>query len=461
MLRGKSFSFLTRQTLCLWIGKRHIRWGLLTGRGAEWQELGATAIPMTDDGSGSPDVAALCAALQELPGQPPQKGLELRVVIKDQWLSVAAIPWSEALRRKDTAIDFARECLSAFGFKLSADDTIYLDDAPYDAPRLAVAYPEAILQAIGECARRWQAHWRSLRPVSVLAWRSMSRKTPLQAMAITAEDHVTLLLANPKRQFLRLPALQEIKTLVRLPQDSPAETLELAWKRLGLRQPQTLAIQTVLTLDASDEGEKLGELSPPFVLPDDNWQNMQANERWIGANSGSCALDAHTRPHRPGFTHWIILLLAVIFLGSLISGSWTFYQRAERAKIAYEDLQQKMKPPAPIVWKRKDLMRISAVNIAIKQLNLPIEAVLQALRPPRDIRVAVLQVETSVATNERNAGNILRITAEGLSSSEMARYVAFVSERRPFVRAYLTHHEVTGSGNNQRFRFSMEAEWND
>ena len=460
MLRDKMFSFPTRQMLGLWIGKRHIRWGLLTGRNsrAQWQELGAISIQITDDGS--PDIAALCAALRELAGETPRKGLELRVVIADMWLSVATIPWSPALRRKDTAIAFARECLSGFGFRLSADDEIYLDDAPYDALRLAVAYPQAVLNAIEECARRWQAYWRSLRPVSVLAWRTLSRKMAVQAMAISDEEQVTLFLANQKRQFFRLPSLQEMKTQARLPEHSSAETLQLAWKRLRLRQPQVRDIQSVLTLDASEEGEKPGQTLPPFASPDVPWRHLQPNARWMDAHSGLCALDAHARPHHPGWVHWIILFMAVVILGSLTSGAWTLHKRAEAARVAYENLRQNAKPPAPAIWNREELARIGAVNAAINQLNLPIEAVLQALRPPHDIRVAVLQVETSVATNENNA-NLLKITAEGLSSSEMTRYVAFVSERRPFVRAYLTHHEITGSGDTERFRFSMEAQWNN
>src|SRR5690606_30983294 len=103
--------------------------------------------------------------------------------------------------------------------------------------------------------------------------------------------------------------------------------------------------------------------------------------------------------------------------------------------------------PPPVAeaprWSREDQARARAVNATVRQLNLPVPALLRALRPPPDIAVAVLSVELLAGAAQDSAG--VRLTAEAQTAADMARYVAFVAERRPFVGAYLVRHE-TGEG---------------
>ena len=108
---------------------------------------------------------------------------------------------------------------------------------------------------------------------------------------------------------------------------------------------------------------------------------------------------------------------------------------------------------------RDEQRRLLSVNAAIRQLNAPIGDVLQALIPPRDIRVAVLSVETVLNDSDRST-NSLKVKAEAPTSDDMTRYTAFIAGRRPFVRAYLIQHDVQDSP-SERFRFKLEAQWND
>jgi hypothetical protein len=462
--RGKTFPktlFSPRQTLFLWIGERRVQWGLLAGRGsrAAWRELGAADI---QDHAGAPALSVLCAVLQELPGELPQgcaRGVELRVIIADTWLSMAPIPWSPAMSRKDSAQAFARDYLSQLGFAVASDDEIRLDDAPYGASRLAVAYPLELLQAIRQCALRWNAYWRSLRPVSVLAWNALGRKRRLEAVAILSENEVTLCLAGAKR-WTGKKHLLEVRTQPHPPDFLIADALPLAWKRLCLRRPQALDIREALVLDASGTQRDHADWPTPFVWPDTPWRSLRQNAHWLRACRGMHALDAHARPPRRNWRHWLILGMAILVTGGIAFETWKQFMDAQASRHAYEALQQTNHESPPSPWSREEQARIGAVNAAIRQLNLPIGAVLHALRPPRDIRVAVLQVETASAT-AGNAANTLKITAEAPSSAEMTRYVAYVSERQPFVRAYLTHHELLDEENTARFRFTMEAQWND
>jgi hypothetical protein len=438
-----------------------VQWGLLTGQGSRtaWQVSGALDI---QGSKGASTLPALCATLQKLSGDLPlncAQGLELRVVIADIWLPTASIPWNPDMLRQDSARAFARDYLSHLGFSVTSGDEIRLDDAPYGMARLAVAYPQELLQAIEQCALRWRAHWRSLRPVSVLAWSVLGKKRQAGAMAILDEDSVTLCLAGAKRWTGRTH-VQEVKIQSHPPGCSAAEALALAWERLRLRRPHMPDAQEVLVLDASDTPQANPLWPEPFVQPDESWRNLQHNAHWLQACQGIHALDAHVLPPRRTWKHWAILGIAIIIASGVVFETWRQFLRANASRNAYENLQQTTRKLPPSPWSREELARIGAVNAAIRQLNLPIGAVLQALRPPRDIRVAVLQVETSsAATGE--AANLLKITAEAPSSAEMTRYVAFVSEQKPFMRAYLTHHEHPDKESTERFRFTMEAQWND
>ncbi|MDR2625137.1 MAG: hypothetical protein LBC37_02265 [Zoogloeaceae bacterium] len=339
------------------------------------------------------------------------------------------------------------------------DDEIRLDDAPYGASRLAIAYPLEVLQAIGQCAARWHAHWRSLCPVSVLAWDVLGKKQPLEAVAICNENDVTLCLAGAKRWTGRRHLL-EIRIQPNASDVSAVDALSLAWKRLCLRRPQALGIQKIQVLDASGTWADNTVWPAPFIPPDASWRCLQPDAHWLRACQGAHALDAHALPPRRTGWHWLVLGVAMLGTGGIVFETWQQFMNVQTLRDACEALQQANRRPPPPSWSREESVRIGAINAAIRQLNLPIGAVLHALRPPRDIRVSVLQVETASAATG-NVANTLKITAEAPSSAEMTRYVAFVSERRPFVRAYLTHHELLDEENTERFRFTMEAQWND
>jgi hypothetical protein len=405
-------------------------------------------------------LSVLCATLRNLPGDLPEDAHapELRVFIAETWLPIASLPWSSNLLNRDSARAFVRDYLVNLGFAVAADDEIRLDDAPYGKTRLAIAYPQALLQAIRMCATRWRVHWRSLCPMALLAWNVLSRKYPARALMLFDRENVTLCLGEPG-QAMRRARLQEIRTQAPARRHPPADTVSLVWKRLCLRQPQAGEIKEVLVVNMPSSVHFPVAWPPPFVLPDSPWQRLEPNAKWLGADTGAHALDACARPPRRRAVHWLALIVALMVAGGLAFETWTQFRRANASRIAYETSRQVTRVAPPPVWSRDELARIAIVNTAIRQVNLPIGAVLQALRPPRDIRVAVLQVETAVAP-DIHAANTLKITAEAASSAEMTRYVAFVSERKPFIRAYLTHHEISGD-DAARFRFTMEAQWDD
>jgi hypothetical protein len=101
--------------------------------------------------------------------------------------------------------------------------------------------------------------------------------------------------------------------------------------------------------------------------------------------------------------------------------------------------------------------RMAAVNAAIQRLNLPLDAVLASVRPPKDLRVALVGLE---AAGTAQSASALKITADAASPEEMTRYVAYLADRGPFGQAELVRHEVTAGPNGLvLFRFSVEAAW--
>jgi hypothetical protein len=69
-------------------------------------------------------------------------------------------------------------------------------------------------------------------------------------------------------------------------------------------------------------------------------------------------------------------------------------------------------------------------------------------------------VDTTGSGSPGRASSV-KIVAEARTGSEMARYVAFVGQRKPFARAYLTRHEIVEAVAERTYRFTVEALWNE
>jgi hypothetical protein len=120
--------------------------------------------------------------------------------------------------------------------------------------------------------------------------------------------------------------------------------------------------------------------------------------------------------------------------------------------------------PVPPKWTREELGRVRAVNAAIREINLPIGAVLRALQPPRDIRVALLGIAVEPTSADLGSADAqratLKISAESASGTEMTRYVGYLAGRPPLERAYLVSH-VVEAGSAYPYRFTVEVAWRE
>lgn len=447
------------QSLYLWVGERNIHLGLLMSldRRTQWKSVAEMELPSSEPGVVT--LAAMCEALRTFQigiGIDDARRMTLRVVLADRWLAMACVPWSHAMTEHLAAHAFARDYLNQLGFDVLPADLLRLDNSAFGVARWAVCYPAVLLESIAACADRWGITCQTIRPQSVLAWEHLKRQK-IPAMAILGEDSVVLGLSEPSRGW-EAPRLSGIYMMIGSLGDSHERRLPIAWQRWCLRHPAVQRIDQVLVLNANDPVAIGTVKQPPFLTLQETLSGLRTNTPWLSAFSGRHALDAVSSPNRRSVLLWALLAVLVPVTILMIANAWNQRSQAILERDAL-DAARPVKRLAKAALSRDEQTRLLSVNSAIRQLNAPIGDVLQALIPPRDIRVAVLSVETVLQDSDR-AANALKVKAEALTSDDMTRYAAFIAGRRPFVRAYLIHHEVQNSP-SERFRFTLEAQWND
>lgn len=434
-------------TLVLALGAHRIH-GAVLGR-AGWRDDSAFEVEIETAGAQQRDLGVLAAALRAIPAQ---SGVaRLRVLIADSWLACASFPWSAALQHSAHAERTARTHLALAGFEIDAGATLRLDDAPFGAPRLALAYPAPLLTALAQAAQASGARLDSVLALSVAAWPLAGRH------ALALQDDGLVVLARG-----RAGHMDDI-TVRTVAQVSP-RSLQEAWQRQCLRDPQLAALAAVPWLDLTGDAPASAAPPAPFVPVALPQGGVAPSLRLAAASTRRNPLDAVA--DAPVVAWQRLAVLACAALLALASVAYAFQSGAELK--ALQQARQAVPRSAAAVshaaeWSSAELARVQAVNVAVRELNLPFEAILRALEPPRDLRIAVLSMSTTagMSGSAGTPGSRVKIVAEARTGAEMARYVAFVAERRPFTGAYLIEHEIDQAAAERPYRFTLEATWND
>jgi len=461
---GSGFSRLRWRTsthpLYLWVGERSLHLGHLVGldHRIQWKSVAAMELHSTEPGTVT--LAAMCQALsvfQSGIGTDDARRMTLRVVLADRWLAMACVPWSPVMTDYLAAHAFAREYLNQLGFDVLPTDRLRLDNSAFGVARWAVCYPAVLLESIATCADRWNMHCQTIRPQSVLAWEHL-RDQKTKAMAIVGEDSVVFGFSESNPGW-GAPRPSAIHMMLSGFNNVPEKRLQIAWQRWCLRYSAVQRINEVQVWDASDPNAIGVVKQPPFLPERETWSGRSPATHWLSAFSSGDPLDAVSLPSERSVWLWALLVALVLAVCLMIADAWNQRSLALLARDAPDAARPvtSLSKVAPL--SRDEQSRLLSVNAAIRQLNAPIGDVLQALIPPRDIRVAVLSVETVLNDSDRST-NSLKVKAEAPTSDDMTRYTAFIAGRRPFVRAYLIQHDVQDSP-SERFRFTLEAQWND
>ncbi|CAN7322244.1 hypothetical protein [Rhizobacter sp. LjRoot28] len=419
-------------------------------RAGRWSPDTLKVLPV-EPGS-PPSLHAACDALvREWPADATWKG-GVRVLVDDGWFAACRLPWSDALGRADEAEGFARAQFEAAGFGGQADDTVRIDDGPYRAPRRAVAYGAALLAALGRVAQAAGGPLRSVRPLSDAAWRHAGRQRHAPATA-------PLVVWLPGAVLVVQGGRTPVDVMARSLGPEEAASLRALWDRAGLRQPWLAEAAVVRGLRSGDAGPPWPIAVTDIALPDD-----QAVPPWLGlaAEASPSCLDAVAGAGRGSplivkAAAVVLLLLAVSFAKDA-HDHWRLEQ--EIVGREQDDSSRRLaqeRPPVGLA--REELARVRSVNTAIRELNMPVAALIGALQVPKDLRVALLSVDVSGASALPDGGATLKVVAEARSGAEMSRYVALIANRPPIAQAYLTRHEVQQSNPAHPYRFTVEATW--
>ncbi|MFC5473804.1 hypothetical protein [Paraherbaspirillum soli] len=460
---GKARQGKDRGTLFIVIGAQEIESGVHAG--GNWLKDSVQRAPLDL----TQDAAAPIAALDQIelalkrwrdaqPAAASLKVREVRVLISDIWLATASLPWSGMLKRADTAEAFARGQMEAAGFDLTTADTVKLDDARFGAPRLVLAYPSVLLTAIARLATGVGAVLASVLPLSVTAWEAAPRPQRSKADALLVLERGLLLTAQGSARMSEV--------MVRAEADFGADAarteqvLREHIQRMRLRDLHFSQVKRIPVLNLSAAGATLTDADLLCISLPASAVSARLHLAWL---SRRCRLAIDAVAAKPAMTavQWGVAAMAVLLCGGLLFQVWQMHGRVKlvRQQLAASQAAQRP-PPAPVAWSREEVTRVQAVNVAIRELNLPIATLLRALQPPADIAAAVLNVEVMGAAPSSTDGSAgVRIVAEAHTGADMARYVAFVAERKPFTGAYLSRHEIVEASPERPYRFTVEAVW--
>lgn len=466
-----------------------------------WEVWPSVEITATgEEGGGA--MAPLLAALTQLRAAAPTGLQALRVVVDERWLATTSLPWSSDLRHEVLGQQLARASLMSAGCELAAADVVRLDDARYGAPRWVVAYPEVLLEALRQVAAAWGAALSSVQPLAAAAWaarRALGAAQP-PVMGLSDAGAVSVLVGRGR--------LTEVHVQTPAEGQTPNAALERLWARLQLRDPLLAGVTSlpVLSLQPragveersrTDASASPGSSPVPVSAAALSQSPAAASAAsaaapltflqvpvtpatealppgvWLahaGVAAGT-ALDAVESAGPTSWRAWWPAAAAGIAALALSVGAWQSLQAAAGARTQLQAAQRASLTPAATspAWTRDELARVKVVNQAVRELNLPIEALLAALQPPRDLPVSVLGVEVTgtpetVGVSPAGSASVstLRLQAESGSALDMARYVAFVGDRRPMVGAHLVRHEVVAAADGERrYRFTVEVAWRD
>jgi hypothetical protein len=461
------------QTLFIVIGTKLVSSGVMTGKlsSALWLKESYFDTKIGIDHVGESSIEQLNMTLHGLAEMQAYQGVDqIRVLISDSWLMVTDLPWRSNSKNSRDAEKDAFTGLVENGFDIASADTLRLDDAPFGTPRLAVVYPASVLGALNQLSVRLKARLASVLPLSVAAWNLQSGYTTANNSQNT-QPQVQVVLDEGLLLFSRSLALDrkrlsELSIRTDINVQAPInQQVRAAWLRLSMRDSRMSQVVSANLLDLTGAEELKDNVDRFFVLNQDlpkNEANVSLRLSLAAHASGlRSILDAVPIKATWKIWHWGILAAAALFAVVMMVSLFKTNLSIQSLKTSQNMVQRETQPQTPSKrLSREELAKVQAVNAAILALNLPLPSILRALEPPRDIKIALLSVETLNTESLSQKSNI-KIVAEARNSLDMSQYVAFVSARKPFINAYLTQHEIDVNSADRPYRFTLEALWRE
>ncbi|WP_192429576.1 hypothetical protein [Acidovorax sp. ACV01] len=464
------------QSLFVILKNNDVELGYLSQAGGSntWTSIAQSAIPVSGDRQGLSD---LDDALEKMLFQDEganKRWSDIHVIASERWLQSLSVPWSQALLRIETEQAFLRDQFLASGVMLASADVLQIGDGPEGQPRLAVLYPDQLIQTLRKWSSQLGGALISVQPLYLAGWallrqsatrklsRENSSRPPWRMLALSDKDSVTLVY-GPIGVSAEHGIIEGISHRYADLVSDELGGVQMAWRRFALRNPHFKALEEIPVFNVSS-----GSLA--FVSQDDTQRPGSALLKMGIGDLVQAASVMTGHPLRlentaPGWKswHWLILLtllLTVFFLAIRIG-----FSASEHRNLASKISEiQRITSSLQVVkkWSKEEVNKFQSINRAVRDLNVPVDALLEALIPPKDIKVAVLGMETVGKTlSASSKTSSIKLTGQACSTADMARYVAFVSDRKPFTGASLLRHEFSEKLGRCPYKFTVEAKWSD
>lgn len=466
MSRVKLSLMFSSKTLVIVIGAKKIECCVTESQGATTKLIDESLLQMMicEENSADLPINQLNAMLEKLFLQTTTTVVDqVRVVVADCWLAVAGVPWNSAIKHTTSASIYGRKQIAGMGFSLSSFDTLRLDDAAFGEPRLAVVYPMVLVNLLQKLTLQLNARLASVLPLSVIAWDLSQRKRNTQSPVLALFDAGMMLFARSTGgNHSRISGVT-----MRIESDINAsnKNLHQMWNRLCLREPQLLEVEQIDFFDLNPTSDAIDHVDMPFIAVDFSFsekiKNISPSLRLaVQFGKRSHALNAISTTPKAVLWQWLVLGLGIALVSGL--SVQAFKTNTYIRSLIAIDATSNIAPVLPKAksWSKDELVRVRAVNSAIRELNLPITAILRALEPPKDIRVSLLNMET-LANAPGSQTSVVKLIAEARTGAEMARYIAYLSDKKPFTGAYLTKHDVDENSAERPYRFTVEVQWKE
>lgn len=371
------------------------------------------------------------------------------VLISDRWLRWLSLPWSSNLSQAQSAAVHCRQQFAVAWGAESMESVFALDDAPYGEARLSVAMDLSLMDGLSSLARDMGGRLVLVQPLAVASWHWARRFYGHQNVIFTVaeEGEMTMFLAEAGR--LRVAEVS----------GGPGLSPETVLRRHALRDPVWAEVDRGCYLDLGGMSRwDVSALSWEAVVAPGDEGNGFPRALSLAATAAPSSLDFVSRLRPRSLMRRGVLALSVLLAFVMVGMVFRNQSKMEHleAELAARRVVIASAPSASD--QRSEDARVDGANEAIRKLNVPVTRLLRAVQPPKDLRIALLGLDFSEATAEKP---VLRITAEAHSSADMASYVGYLGDTRPFFGAYLVRHERTGSGESRPYRFSVEAPWKD
>lgn len=450
--------------------------------GGNWHSQGLALAAAAAD---QPPINTLQQALLQLQAQltRPGSGLAgvgraLTVLVAAPWLGRAALPWSDRLLDPASALAEARSALAARGFMLAADDLLRLDAAPaLGRPRTALRVPEQLLPALLGFAQALGARLVSVQSLNAVAaaWAAQRADSGRPGLVAVLGGGVLQLLPADGTA-----AAVGHEMALQVDADLAAADLAKAvaglWQRAALRFPALAAIRQLplLCLDRPAPDAALAAPLQGLAWPGDGQDRADLDRALLHHAVARPTLDALAADgvrRLPGRIAALAGALCLLVAGGL---AWSAAQRQAEVDASQSAARIPAPTAPPALLSRVELAELRAVNAVVRQINLPLPALLRMLQPPRDIQVTLLGLDLAAdggaddsggarpvhasATGSGTTGN-LKLAVEAMAGNDMTRYLAFLASRDGVLSAQLLRHEADPARPDAPIRFQVELAW--